>query len=76
MLQTSDFPLNELVRRPDDQRAEQIEGGVHKGSNEREGGGRHGGNNFGDEEDDVGYDVDLYGFSRKLCKGLSRTTIH
>ena len=59
VLQASDLPLDELIGCPDDQGAEQVEGGVYEGSDEREGGGGEGGDDFGDEEDDVCYHVDL-----------------
>ena len=57
--QASDPPLDELVRGPDDEGAQQVEGGIDKGSDEGEGGRGEGGDDFGDEEEHVGYHVDL-----------------
>ena len=59
VLQTANPPLDELVGRPDYERAEKIEGGVEEGSDEGEGGGSEGGDYFRNEEDDVGYYIDL-----------------
>ena len=70
MLQPSNLPLNEFVGGPDDQGAQQIEGRVHEGSDERKGGGGEGGDDFGDEEDNVCYYVDLEMVSRNAHRIL------
>lgn len=76
MPQPSNLPLDELVRGPDDQSAQQIKSGIHEGSYEREGGGREGGDDFGSEEDYVRNYVDLKMISGKTHKGNSRMTVH
>lgn len=55
-----DAPGYEFISRPDNECAEEIEGGVDEGGDEGEGGGEESGEGFGRKEEDVGYDVDLF----------------
>ena len=75
VLQPSNLPLNKFVCSPDDQSAQKIQGGIHEGSDEREGGGREGGDDFGDEEYDIRDYVDLKMISRAHHNGITRINV-